>query len=159
MIKKVVNKTSLTDRSAARRDPAYWLGRPLEERVAAVDYLRRQYHGSSTRLQRSARIVQQASGWAPVGWGLCIGILAPLASQEIRTCSSTPRHSMPHASWQLWPTYYHDRRTISKTHATERMILPCKPGSFYRRIPAHFSMALAWPAPAVRLPLLHVRRQ
>jgi hypothetical protein len=61
MIKKIVNKANLTDRSSVKRDLAYWLSRTPEERVATVDYLRRQYHGSSTRLQRSARVVQQAS--------------------------------------------------------------------------------------------------
>jgi hypothetical protein len=61
MIKKIVRKASLTDRSSIKRDLAYWLSRTPEERVATVDYLRRQYHGSSTRLQRSARVIEQTS--------------------------------------------------------------------------------------------------
>ena len=32
-----------------------------EERVAAVDYLRRQSHGSTARLQRVARVIQRSS--------------------------------------------------------------------------------------------------
>ena len=40
-------------------DLAFWLSKPTDERVATVDYLRKQYHGSTARLQRSARVIQQ----------------------------------------------------------------------------------------------------
>lgn len=42
MIKKVVKKSHLKDPSSIKRDLAYWLSRAPEERVATVDYLRRQ---------------------------------------------------------------------------------------------------------------------
>ena len=59
MIKKVVRKRSLRDASSLKNDLAYWLSKPPEERVATVDYLRRQYYGSTTRLQRSAKVIQR----------------------------------------------------------------------------------------------------
>ncbi len=59
MIEKVVTKKKINDLSLMKDDLAYWLSKKPEERVAAVDYLRRQYHGSSTGLQRTARIVQR----------------------------------------------------------------------------------------------------
>lgn len=45
-----------------RADLRYWLSRPPEERIAAVEYLRRQYHASTSRLQKVARVVQRARG-------------------------------------------------------------------------------------------------
>jgi hypothetical protein len=37
----------------------YWLSKSPEERVAAVDFLRRQLHGRSEGLRRSITIVQR----------------------------------------------------------------------------------------------------
>jgi len=54
MIKKVVHKHDLHDFSSIKEDLIYWLGKTPEERVAAADYLRKQHHGSTERLQRSA---------------------------------------------------------------------------------------------------------
>jgi hypothetical protein len=62
MIKKVVVKRSLQDPHLIQSDLEYWLRRPPEERVAAVDYLRRQLYGSATRLQRTARVIERAQG-------------------------------------------------------------------------------------------------
>lgn len=59
MIKKVVKKMSLKDSSSPKEDLAYWLSKTPEERVAAVDYLRRQRHGNLPRLQRTARVIQR----------------------------------------------------------------------------------------------------
>ena len=59
MIQKVVNKHDLHDFSSIKEDLLYWLSKTTEERVAAVDYLRKQYHGSTERLQRSARVIQR----------------------------------------------------------------------------------------------------
>lgn len=56
MIKKVVRKRNLQKFSSIKEDLAYWRSRPAEERVAAVDYLRRQFYGSTNRLQRFARV-------------------------------------------------------------------------------------------------------
>ncbi len=60
MIKKIVKKKNLQDFSEVKENLAYWLSKTSEERVAAVEHLRRQQHGSSTRLQRTARIVQRS---------------------------------------------------------------------------------------------------
>ncbi len=59
MIKKIVHKSKLHDQSA-KNDLAYWLSRPPEERVATVDYLRKQYYGNTERLQRVYRVTQRA---------------------------------------------------------------------------------------------------
>jgi hypothetical protein len=60
MIRKVVNKRDLRSFSSIKEDLSYWLSKTPEERVAAVDYLRKQYHGSTERLQRSARVIQRS---------------------------------------------------------------------------------------------------
>jgi hypothetical protein len=62
MIQKVVSRHNLEDPGAAKRDLAYWLSRPPEERLAAVDAYRKMFHGSSVRLQRVARVVEQTRG-------------------------------------------------------------------------------------------------
>jgi hypothetical protein len=60
MIRKTVHKHDLDNFSEIQQNLEYWLSRPPEERLAAVDALRRQYYGDSHRLQRVARVVQQA---------------------------------------------------------------------------------------------------
>jgi hypothetical protein len=60
MIKKVVRKSSLYSLNSAKDDLLYWLSRPAEERVATVDYLRKQYYGSTERLQKVARVIQRS---------------------------------------------------------------------------------------------------
>jgi hypothetical protein len=60
MIKKVVRKGSLYSLNSAKDDLLYWLSRPAEERVATVDYLRKQYYGSTERLQKVARVIQRS---------------------------------------------------------------------------------------------------
>ena len=62
MIKKIVNKHDLEDPAASKRDLAYWLSQPSAERLTAVDYFRKLFHGSSARLQRVARVVEQTRG-------------------------------------------------------------------------------------------------
>jgi hypothetical protein len=59
MIKNVIRKSNLRDPQLSRADLEYWLTRPTEERIATVDYLRNQYYGSSTRLQRVVRVIQR----------------------------------------------------------------------------------------------------
>jgi ribosome recycling factor len=59
MIQKIVKKQRLHERITTHDDLAYWLSRTPEERVATVDYLRTQYYGNATRLQRVARVVQR----------------------------------------------------------------------------------------------------
>jgi len=58
MIEKVVKIKNLNDENQIPDDLKYWLSKSPEERIEAVDYLRRQYHGSSARLQRVARVIQ-----------------------------------------------------------------------------------------------------
>lgn len=60
MIEKIVTKRRLNDPTAITGDHAYWLSQPAQQRISAVELLRRQYHGDSTRLQRLARVVKRA---------------------------------------------------------------------------------------------------
>jgi hypothetical protein len=60
MIEKVVRKGSLQDFSEVKENLAHWLSKTPDERISEVERLRRQYHGSSTRLQRLARVVQRS---------------------------------------------------------------------------------------------------
>lgn len=64
MIKKVVTKRNLIKHKecSINDNLAYWLSRLPEERIATVEYLRRQYHGSTARLQRSARTIKRTQG-------------------------------------------------------------------------------------------------
>jgi len=62
MIQKIVKIRDLDDCSSIKDDLAYWLSKDPEERVAVVDYLRRQYHGNTARLQRTARVRQRTQG-------------------------------------------------------------------------------------------------
>jgi hypothetical protein len=59
MIKKVVSIKNLNDKNLISDVLKYWLNKSPEERVATVEYLRRQYHGSSERLQRVVRVIQR----------------------------------------------------------------------------------------------------
>ena len=59
MIKKVVKKKKM-DESSSADDLSFWLSRTAEERISAVEILRRQHYGSSERLQRVSRIVERA---------------------------------------------------------------------------------------------------
>ena len=59
MIKKVVSKRKLTDPDEDLKDLEYWLSRPPEERIEAVELLRRQFHGSAIRFQRIDRVIQR----------------------------------------------------------------------------------------------------
>ena len=58
MIEKVITKRK-RDESSFLDDLAYWLNRSPEERISAVEILRRQYYGNSERLQRFSRIVER----------------------------------------------------------------------------------------------------
>ncbi len=60
MITKVVRKGNLRDFSEVTGNLVYWLSKTPDERVSAVEYLRRQLHGSSGRLQRTARVIQRS---------------------------------------------------------------------------------------------------
>jgi hypothetical protein len=60
MIEKVVKKGELEDFPEVKENLAYWLSKSPEERVAAVEFLRRQRHGSSARLQRVVKVIQRS---------------------------------------------------------------------------------------------------
>lgn len=60
MIKKVVSIRNLHDKNLILEDLKFWLDKSPEERVATVDYLRKQFHGDSERLQRVVRVIQRA---------------------------------------------------------------------------------------------------
>jgi hypothetical protein len=62
MIQKTIKRYRLQERTTTQDDLAYWLSKTPEERVATVDYLRAQYYGNATRLQRIARVVQRPPG-------------------------------------------------------------------------------------------------
>lgn len=50
--------SSLAQREAAE-NLAWWLSRPVEERIAEVERLRKSYYGTIPRLERVARVVSQ----------------------------------------------------------------------------------------------------
>ena len=58
MIEKVIKKTKLS-KSSAKDDLTYWLSKTPEERISAVEILRRQQHGNTQRLQRVARVIKR----------------------------------------------------------------------------------------------------
>lgn len=59
MIRRIVTRQALGDPRAQIWDRDHWLGRPPAERLAAVDFLRHQVHGSSAGLQRVVRVVER----------------------------------------------------------------------------------------------------
>jgi hypothetical protein len=59
MIRKVVQKHKMDRDFEIRQNIEYWLSRPPEERIEAVEILRRQVYGEDTpRLQRVVRIIK-----------------------------------------------------------------------------------------------------
>jgi len=58
MIEKVVRIRKLNS-DTRQEDLTFWRSRSPAERIAAVESLRRQFHGSAARLQRIARVVQR----------------------------------------------------------------------------------------------------
>jgi len=61
MIQKVVRKRKLTDASSQADDLAYWLSRPPDERIEAVERLRRERYGCAVRLERVVRVIKLSS--------------------------------------------------------------------------------------------------
>jgi hypothetical protein len=58
MIAKTVTKANLQDLFEIRQNLEFWMSKSPEDRIAAVERLRRERHGSSQRLQRTARVIQ-----------------------------------------------------------------------------------------------------
>lgn len=62
MIERKVVKSDFDSHCEIKQNLEYWMSRSAEERVEAVEILRRQFYGDTGRLQRVARVVQQAEG-------------------------------------------------------------------------------------------------
>lgn len=62
MIEKVVHILDRREQSQDEENLKFWLSKTPRERVAAVEYLRRQYYGDTARLQRVARVVDRPRG-------------------------------------------------------------------------------------------------
>lgn len=58
-IVKVVTKKKLSDLKNDKSDLEYWLSKTHQERIEAVEKLRRQYGGSDQRLQRVVRVIKR----------------------------------------------------------------------------------------------------
>lgn len=61
MIKKVV-KIKKREDDEIKDNLEYWLSKTPEERLSAVEHLRRQQDGNQERLQRVLRVTQRAKG-------------------------------------------------------------------------------------------------
>jgi len=59
VIKKVIKKSSLNDNSI-KADLAYWLSKSPQERIEAVELLRRQHYGNTAGLQRVLAVIQRS---------------------------------------------------------------------------------------------------
>ena len=59
MIKKIILKGSFDDQEIKDSNLIYWLKQKPNKRLDAVEFLRRQQHGSSERLQRVYRVIEQ----------------------------------------------------------------------------------------------------
>lgn len=59
MIQKIVKKLKLSDFNEEKDNLSYWLSKTPEERIAIVEFLRKQNYGSTTRLQRVIRVIQR----------------------------------------------------------------------------------------------------
>ena len=58
MEKQVVKLHCVSEYDEIKDNLNYWLSRPADERIAAVDQLRREFNGNTVRFQRTARIIQ-----------------------------------------------------------------------------------------------------
>ena len=59
MIKPIVTKRNMDPALEIKQNLEYWLSKTPEERLEAVDYLRKQLYGDSVRLQRTVRVIQR----------------------------------------------------------------------------------------------------
>jgi hypothetical protein len=56
-LKRTLRSTSFAEERRTRPDLQHWLSRSPEEHLAAVEFLRQQFHGSRARLRRVYRVV------------------------------------------------------------------------------------------------------
>jgi hypothetical protein len=61
-LQRVMQLTSFDEERRDRPGLRYWLSRPAEERLAAVEFLRRQFHGPDARLRRVHRLLDRPRG-------------------------------------------------------------------------------------------------
>jgi hypothetical protein len=59
VIEKIIKKGNLDDNFLKEADLKHWLKKSPQERIDAVEILRRQYNGSTERLQRIVRVVRR----------------------------------------------------------------------------------------------------
>lgn len=59
MIRKIVQVHHIDHHSEIRQNLEYWLGRPPEERIAAVEKLRRQAYDELSPIQRTVQVIRQ----------------------------------------------------------------------------------------------------
>jgi len=59
MIRKTVSKHRLEASLEIKQNLQYWLSRPPEERLAAVDSLRAQIYGDNLRLKRVVHVISR----------------------------------------------------------------------------------------------------
>ncbi len=60
MIRKIVQKHKLDKNFEIKQNLEYWLSRPPEERIEAIEILRRQMYGENPpRLQRVIRVIKR----------------------------------------------------------------------------------------------------
>ncbi len=59
-LQKIVKKYSLREHlnEGVKNDLKYWLSKSPSERIEAVEFLRRQFHGNTGRLQRVIKIIK-----------------------------------------------------------------------------------------------------
>jgi hypothetical protein len=60
MVVKVFVKHDIRLYNEVQQNLAFWLSKDPSERISAVELLRRQNNGNSTRLQRTFQIIQRA---------------------------------------------------------------------------------------------------
>jgi len=56
----VIKKRNLRDPNLVKEDLEYWRSRSPEERIAAVEELRRQFYGDLPGLSRVVRVIQRS---------------------------------------------------------------------------------------------------
>ena len=59
MDRRAFRVAKAAEHGEASQDLAFWLSRPPAERVAAVEFFRRQFDGSGARLQRVLRVTHR----------------------------------------------------------------------------------------------------
>lgn len=57
-----LNKNAVKIVKMGQEEPSYiyWRTRPEEERISAIEFLRKQYNGTESRLQRVYRIIERS---------------------------------------------------------------------------------------------------